>query len=69
MNKDWIGNSKSTYVTLGASNHTDKERETHDYYSTDSVAIDVLLAGGENFRIKYGSQLAAKDIYQDGLRN
>ena len=40
---DWIGNSKSIYTTLGASNHTDKERETNDYYATDSKAIDVLL--------------------------
>lgn len=26
MNKDWTGNSKSIYTTLGASNHTDQER-------------------------------------------
>ena len=25
MAKDWIGNKKSTFVTLGASNHTDKD--------------------------------------------
>ena len=43
MNKDWTGNSKSTYITLGASNHTDKERESHDFYATDSIAIDALL--------------------------
>jgi hypothetical protein len=24
---DWTGNSNSIYKTLGASNHTDKERE------------------------------------------
>ena len=41
--KDWIGNSKSVYTTLGASNHTDKEREQHDYYATDPIAIDVLI--------------------------
>jgi hypothetical protein len=41
-NKDWIGNKKSTYITLGASNHTDKERQTEDYYATDPVAIDGL---------------------------
>lgn len=45
--KDWTGNSKSIYTTLGASNHTDKEREVHDYYATDSIAIDVLLKDGE----------------------
>lgn len=42
-NKDWKGNSKSTFVTLGASNHTEKEREEHDYYSTDPRAGEMLL--------------------------
>ena len=42
--KDWTGNNKSTYITLGASNHTDKERESNDYYATDPVAIDGLVA-------------------------
>ena len=41
--KDWIGNKNSIYKTLGASNHTDKERETNDYYATDPIAIDKLL--------------------------
>ena len=40
--KDWNGNRKSTFVTLGASNHTDKEREKNDFYATDPVAIDKL---------------------------
>lgn len=39
---DWIGNTKSTYITLGASNHTDKERQTHDFYATNPSAIDLL---------------------------
>lgn len=43
MMKDWTGNNKSTFVTLGASNHTDKERESNDYYATDPVAIDALV--------------------------
>lgn len=42
-NKDWTGNKNSVFKTLGASNHTDKERETHDFYATDSRAIDYLL--------------------------
>lgn len=41
--KDWTGNQKSTYITLGASNHTDKEREVNDFYATESKAIDALL--------------------------
>lgn len=40
---DWVGNRNSVYKTLGASNHTDKEREKDDYYATDPIAIDKLL--------------------------
>ena len=28
---DWTGNSNSIYKTLGASNHTDKERQNEDF--------------------------------------
>jgi hypothetical protein len=41
--KDWVGNANSIYKTLGASNHTDKQRETDDYYATEPKAIDLLL--------------------------
>lgn len=41
--KDWIGNSKSTYTTLGASNHSNREREQHDYYATEPKAAELLL--------------------------
>lgn len=41
--KDWIGNNKSTYITLGASNHTEKEREENDYYATEPKAVELLL--------------------------
>jgi hypothetical protein len=44
--KDWTGNSNSVWKTLGASNHTDKERQSEDYYATDSSAIDKLLSTG-----------------------
>lgn len=43
MSKDWNGNKKSVFATLGASNHTDKEREANDFYATDPDAIDKLL--------------------------
>lgn len=43
MNKDWIGNSNSIYKTLGASNHTEKERENDDYYATEPKAAELLL--------------------------
>lgn len=34
----------SIYRTLGASNHTEKEREQHDYYATEPKAMELLLA-------------------------
>lgn len=43
MNKDWIGNSNSIYKTLGATNHTNKEREKDDYYATEPKATGLLL--------------------------
>ena len=42
-NKDWTGNKNSIFKTLGASNHTDKERQNEDYYATDPVAAEWLL--------------------------
>lgn len=42
MSKDWSGNKKSVFTTLGASNHTDKEREKNDFYATSPIAIDML---------------------------
>lgn len=41
--KDWKGNSKSTFSTLGASSHSENEREKHDFYATDPKAIEWLL--------------------------
>lgn len=42
MNKDWTGDGNSIFKMLGASNHTDKEREKHDFYATSPEAIDLL---------------------------
>lgn len=42
-NKDWTGNSNSIWKTLGASNHTDKERQNEDFYATDPIAAELLL--------------------------
>lgn len=41
--KDWTGDKNSVFKTLGASNHTDKERQKHDYYATEPRAIELLL--------------------------
>lgn len=51
MAKDWNGNQNSIYKVLGASNHTDKEREEHDYYATEPRATE-LLCDLENFSQK-----------------
>lgn len=42
MAKDWKGNSKSTFVTLGASSHSEHERQSEDYYATESLATEWL---------------------------
>lgn len=41
-----IGNSQTVFSIIGATNHSDTEREVNDYYATDPIAIDVLLDGG-----------------------
>jgi hypothetical protein len=41
--KDWTGNKKSVFTTLGASSHSTTERQKHDYYATDPKAIEHLL--------------------------
>jgi hypothetical protein len=40
---DWTGNKKSTFINIGASNHTDKERDENDFYATDPIAIELLM--------------------------
>jgi hypothetical protein len=40
---DWIGDANGVFKTLGASNHNKNgEREGHDYYATDPIAVDKL---------------------------
>ena len=43
MNQDWTGNHTAIYATIGASNHSDKERQKYDYYATDPKAAELLL--------------------------
>ena len=40
---DWIGNAKSIFTCNGASNHSEGERQQHDYYATDPQAVEILL--------------------------
>ena len=43
MSKDWVGNTRSVVGCLGASNHSEGEREEHDFYATDPIAGEWLL--------------------------
>lgn len=76
--KDWTGNSVAYSKTLGASNHSSNERETHDYYATEPKAVKLLLqlenfsdeiwecACGElsmtNELVKHGKKVFSTDI-------
>lgn len=42
MPKDWIGGRAAVFKTLGASNHTDNERQREDYYATEPAATEWL---------------------------
>jgi len=46
--KDWTGNHKSMFASLGASNHTGTERTEWDFYATPRIATEKLL-GQERF--------------------
>ncbi len=82
MSKDWNGNGNSIYKTLGASNHTENEREENDYYATNPETIKPLLekeklsinlwecACGEGHLskelIKYGFNVRSTDLINRG---
>lgn len=40
--KDWTGGRSSVFKTLGASNHTDHDRQREDYYATEPAATEWL---------------------------
>ena len=42
MAKDWIGGNAAVFKTLGASNHTDAERQREDYYATEPKSTEWL---------------------------
>lgn len=44
MERDWTGNNNSVFKTLGASNHSEAEREMHDYYATDPDVLKHLIS-------------------------
>lgn len=52
-NRDWDGNSKSTFVTLGASNHCEHDRAENDFYATDPKALEIFLDRIKKDNIKF----------------
>ena len=50
-NQNWTGNRNSIFTTLGASNHTDKEREENDFYATDPIAVTQLIEQGGGVKL------------------
>lgn len=55
--KDWTGNKASTWSTLAANNHSDVERETHDFYATDPHALQIFLDKIKEDNIKLNSSV------------
>ena len=43
-NKDWTGSTSSIFKNIGASNHTSKNRQRHDFYATDPKATELLIS-------------------------
>ena len=40
--KDWTGNKKSAFTTIGAAGHANHARQSEDYYATEPKAIELL---------------------------
>ena len=57
--KDWIGNSKSGYITNGISRNKNNEREKHDFYATDPYSVNLFLE-----RIKKDNIILPKIIHE-----
>ena len=57
MNKDWTGNSKTTFVQLGASSHSDGEREANDYYATDPHTLKIFLEALNRDELKLNNNI------------
>lgn len=58
--KDWIGNKNSTYAQLGASNHSEQEREINDYYATDPRSLEIFL-----YQLRKDNVKLHKDIWEN----
>lgn len=43
-NKDWTGNLRGVFTSIGAQNYSLTDRQRHDYYATEPRAVELLLA-------------------------
>lgn len=59
MSKDWTGNKKTAFAQLGASNHSETERESNDFYATDPKSLEIFLKALDRDNIKLH-----KDIWE-----
>jgi hypothetical protein len=50
--KDWTGNNKTAFSILGASNHSECEREERDFYATHESTLEVFLEALERDKFK-----------------
>ena len=50
--KDWTGNTKSAFVTIGSNCHSERDREKDDFYSTDPKSLEIFLNAIERDGIK-----------------
>lgn len=68
-NKD--GNGKgvhNTFVTMGASNHSQGERDPNDYYATEPLATELLL-GVETFSKHIWEPACGEGYMSEVLKN
>ena len=47
MKKEWLGNTTSSFVTIGASRQREHERAMGDFYATNPRAVDALEYAGK----------------------
>lgn len=72
MSKDWTGNETTLFAALGASNHSEGDREQNDYYATDPQALVSLLAQKKLPHIIYecacGSGHLSMELEKEGTK-
>ena len=68
MGKDWTGNKEGLFSMLGASNHSEHEREPNEYYATEPKAVELLM-GLETFDKKILEPSCGEEHISDVLKS